>query len=93
MSTERKKKKSKKTKQNEDDYENKVLISIDIQLSENEMTTLTISPDDVIEDKILEFCKENNLSSQARRVLSKQVIDQLDAQILQGTYTLLIPHS
>ena len=93
MSTERKKKKSKKTKQNEDDYENKVLISIDIQLSENEMTTLTISPDDVIEDKILEFCKENNLSSQARRVLSKQVIDQLDAQILQGTYTLLISHS
>ena len=93
MSTERKKKKSKKTKQNEEDYENKVLISIDIQLSENEMTTLTISPDDVIEDKILEFCKENNLSSQARRVLSKQVIDQLDAQILQGTYTLLIPHS
>ena len=93
MSTETKKKKSKKTKQNEDDYENKVLISIDIQLSENEMTTLTISPDDVIEDKILEFCKENNLSSQARRVLSKQVIDQLDAQILQGTYTLLIPHS
>lgn len=93
MSTEIKKKKSKKTKQNEDDYENKVLISIDIQLSENEMTTLTISPDDVIEDKILEFCKENNLSSQARRVLSKQVIDQLDAQILQGTYTLLIPHS
>ena len=85
MSTEIKKKKSKKTKQNEDDYENKVLISIDIQLSENEMTTLTISPDDVIEDKILEFCKENNLSSQARRVLSKQVIDQLDAQILQGT--------
>ena len=69
------------------------MISIDIQLSENEMTTLTISPDDVIEDKILEFCKENNLSSQARRVLSKQVIDQLDAQILQGTYTLLIPHS
>ena len=93
MSTAIKKKKSKKTKQNEDDYENKVLISIDIQLSENEMTTLTISPDDVIEDKILEFCKENNLSSQARRVLSKQVIDQLDAQILQGTYTLLIPHS
>ena len=93
MSSEIKKKKSKKTKQNEDDYENKVLISIDIQLSENEMTTLTISPDDVIEDKILEFCKENNLSSQARRVLSKQVIDQLDAQILQGTYTLLIPHS
>ena len=93
MSTEIKKKKSKKTKQNEDDYENKVLISIDIQLSENEMTTLTISPDDVIEDKILEICKENNLSSQARRVLSKQVIDQLDAQILQGTYTLLIPHS
>ena len=93
MSTEIKKKKSKKTKQNEDDYENKVLISIDIQLSENEMTTLTISPDDVIEDKILESCKENNLSSQARRVLSKQVIDQLDAQILQGTYTLLIPHS
>ena len=93
MSTETKKKKSKKTKQNQDDYENKVLISIDIQLSENEMTTLTISPDDVIEDKILEFCKENNLSSQARRVLSKQVIDQLDAQILQGTYTLLIPHS
>ena len=93
MSNEKKKKKSKKTKQNEDDYENKVLISIDIQLSENEMTTLTISPDDVIEDKILEFCKENNLSSQARRVLSKQVIDQLDAQILQGTYTLLIPHS
>lgn len=93
MSTGIKKKKSKKTKQNEDDYENKVLISIDIQLSENEMTTLTISPDDVIEDKILEFCKENNLSSQARRVLSKQVIDQLDAQILQGTYTLLIPHS
>ena len=93
MSTETKKKKSKKTKQNQDDYENKVLINIDIQLSENEMTTLTISPDDVIEDKILEFCKENNLSSQARRVLSKQVIDQLDAQILQGTYTLLIPHS
>ena len=93
MSTETKKKKSKKPKQNEDDSENKVLISIDIQLSENEMTTLTISPDDVIEDKILEFCKENNLSSQARRVLSKQVIDQLDAQILQGTYTLLIPHS
>ena len=93
MSTGIKKKKSKKTKQNEDDSENKVLISIDIQLSENEMTTLTISPDDVIEDKILEFCKENNLSSQARRVLSKQVIDQLDAQILQGTYTLLIPHS
>ena len=93
MSNEIKKKKSKRSKQSEDDYENKVLISIDIQLSENEMTTLTISPDDVIEDKILEFCKENNLSSQARRVLSKQVIDQLDAQILQGTYTLLIPHS
>ena len=33
---------------------------------------------------IIEFCKENNLSSQARRVLSKQVIDQLDAQINQG---------
>ena len=85
MSNEIKKKKSKRSKQSEDDYENKVLISIDIQLSENEMTTLTISPDDVIEDKILQFCKENNLSSQARRVLSKQVIDQLDAQILQGT--------
>lgn len=85
MSNEIKKKKSKRAKQSEDDYENKVLISIDIQLSENEMTTLTISPDDVIEDKILQFCKENNLSSQARRVLSKQVIDQLDAQILQGT--------
>ena len=85
MSNEIKKKKSKRSKQSEEDYENKVLISIDIQLSENEMTTLTISPDDVIEDKILQFCKENNLSSQARRVLSKQVIDQLDAQILQGT--------
>lgn len=85
MSNEIKKKKSKRSKQSEDDYENKVLISIDIQLSENEMTTLTISPDDIIEDKILQFCKENNLSSQARRVLSKQVIDQLDAQILQGT--------
>lgn len=84
MSNEITKKRSKRAKQNEDDYENKVLISIDIQLSENEMTTLTISPEDVIEDKILEFCKENNLSSQARRVLSKQVIDQLDAQINQG---------
>lgn len=76
-------KKKLKTMGSEAVFENSVLLNIDIKLSEDETTTLTIYPNDVIEDKVLSFCKEHNLSSQAKAVLNQQVIDQLDEKIAE----------
>ena len=46
------------------------------------------SEDDVIEERVDLFCKENNLSDEAKKVITDQVTEQLNAQIDQCMFTL-----
>ena len=64
------------------------LLSIEIQLSETETATLNIMEDDVIEERVDLFCKENDLSDEAKKVITDQVTEQLNAQIDQCMFTL-----
>ena len=57
------------------------LLSIEIQLSENETATLSIMDDDVIEEKVEQFCKNHNLSSSVKKMITDQVMQQLESQI------------
>ena len=63
------------------------LLSIEIQLSETETATLNIMEDDVIEERVDLFCKENNLTEEAKKVITDQVTEQLNAQIDQCIYS------
>lgn len=57
------------------------LLSIEIQLSENETATLSIMDDDVIEEKVEQFCKNHNLPSSVKKMITEQVMQQLESQI------------
>jgi hypothetical protein len=56
------------------------LLSIEVQL-EKETVNLIINEDDIIEEKIKNFCKKYNLPDSAKEILNRQVMEQLDNQI------------
>ena len=62
------------------------LINIDIQLTDDETANLTIYEDDVIDQKVQEFCKENNLGPSVKELITNQVMEQLQNQINQCIY-------
>ena len=58
------------------------LISIDIQLNENETSKLEIfDENEDIENKVYEFCKKHNLSDNIKYLLEKQVFEELEKKI------------
>ena len=57
------------------------LLSIEIQLSENETATFSIMDDDVIEEKVEQVCKNHNLPSSVKKMITDQVMQQLESQI------------
>lgn len=59
------------------------LLNIDIQISEKESTVLTIFPKDVIEDKVIEFCRKYKLTAPMISVLRHQVINELEKKIAE----------
>lgn len=61
--------------------QNNPLLSIEIQLTETESATLIINDDDVIDDKIVSFCKEHNLPNEVKELITEQVMEQLENQI------------
>lgn len=61
--------------------QNTPLLNIEIQLTETESAKLVINDDDVIDDKIISFCNEYNLSNEIKEIISEQVTGQLENQI------------
>ena len=59
------------------------LLNIDIQISEKESTVLTIFPKDVIEDKVIEFCRKYKLTAPMISELRHQDINELEKKIAE----------
>ena len=60
------------------------LISIDIQISENETSKLEIfDENEDIKNKVDEFCKKHNFSDKIKLLLEEKVFEQLETQINQ----------
>ena len=57
------------------------LLSIKIQISDNNIADLTILEGEVIEERVKEFCLEHNLPDSAQGIITQQVMNQLDDQI------------
>ena len=69
---------------NKNEEINYPLLSIDVQLTENEIATLKI--DDIIEEKIKQFCKIYKLPESDEEILNQQVKQQLNNQIEECKY-------
>ena len=61
--------------------DNSPLLSIKIQISDNDIADLTILEEEVIEERVKEFCVEHNLPESAQGIITQQVMNQLDDQI------------
>lgn len=68
---------------NDDSSEDNILLSIDIQLTEDETATLEIKENEDIEDKVNEFCEQYHMSSNLKKILNEQVMEHLEYQINQ----------
>ena len=66
---------------NKKEGDNFPLLSIKIQISDNNIADLTILEGEVIEERVKEFCLEHNLPDSAQGIITQQVMNQLDAQI------------
>ena len=66
---------------NNSNDEDSPLISLDIQISENESVLLNIMEDDNISQKVAEFCKKHNLSQLVQEKIIQKVNEQIDTQI------------
>ena len=71
---------------NKNEEINYPLLSIYVQLTENEIATLKINEDDIIEEKIKQFCKIYKLPESAEEILNQQVKQQLNNQIEECKY-------
>ena len=66
------------------------LISIDIQISENETSKLEIfDENEDITKKVEEFCKKHNFSDKIKILLEEKVFEQLETQINQIQQSLI----
>lgn len=75
---------------NFDSGDDNILLSIDIQLTEDETGTLEIRENEDIEEKVNEFCNKYNMSSNLKKILNAQVMEHLEHQINQCMILLLI---
>jgi hypothetical protein len=66
---------------NKKEGDNFPLLSIKIQISDNNIADLTILEGEVIEERVKEFCLEHNLPDSAQGIITQQVMNQLDDQI------------
>ena len=66
---------------NKKERDNSPLLSIKIQISDNDIADLTILEEEVIEERVKEFCLEHNLPESAQGIITQQVMNQLDDQI------------
>ena len=66
---------------NKKEEDNFPLLSIKIQISDNNIADLTILEGEVIEERVKEFCLEHNLPDSAQGIITQQVMNQLDDQI------------
>jgi RNA-binding protein YhbY len=66
---------------NKKERDNSPLLSIKIQISDNDIADLTILEEEVIEERVKEFCVEHNLPESAQGIITQQVMNQLDDQI------------
>ena len=61
----------------------RIVLSIDIKLSENNIKTIEINSDDEIEDKINLFCKDNNIPLNAKKYINNVILQELNKNILK----------
>jgi len=57
------------------------LISINIQITNDDIAKLKIYEGDDIEKNVKKFCREHNLPSTAENIINQQVMNELDNQI------------
>ena len=60
---------------------NSPLLTIDIQLKENNIKKININSVDEIDDKINEFCKDNNISSNGKKYIKNILLQELNKKI------------
>lgn len=68
---------------NENTKNNSPLLNIKIQISDDDIANLIIMEEDVIEEKIKEFCLEHNLPDSAQGIITQQVMNQLEEQFTE----------
>ena len=68
---------------NENTKNNYPLLNIKIQISDDDIANLIIMEEDVIEEKIKEFCLEHNLPDSAQGIITQQVMNQLEEQFTE----------
>ena len=60
---------------------NRVVLSIDIILSENNIKTIEIHSGDEIENKINLFCKDNNIPLNIKQYINNSILKELNKNI------------
>ena len=62
------------------------ILSIDIQLKENDIKKIKLNSVDEIEDKITLFCKENKIPSHGKKYIKKILLQELNKKISNCKY-------
>ena len=62
---------------------NRVVLSIDIKLSDNNIQKIEINSGDEIENKINLFCKDNNISLNTKKYINNIILEELNKNIVK----------
>ena len=69
------------------------LISLDIQINENESVLLNIMEDDNISQKVADFCKKHDLPQLIQEKIVQKVNEQIDNQINESKLIISIQYT